>query len=105
MLKQKEQRLASGDASPDPILLHPVDESNLYRWTSSILGPPDTPFAHHRFTLSLTIPSSYPHSPPTVTFTTPIAHPNIHPKTGEICQDAPLRTHCASTLRRSPGWC
>ena len=87
MLKQKEARLASGDSSPDPIILHPVEETNLYRWTSSILGPPDTPFAHHRFTLSLIIPSSYPHSPPAVTFTTPIAHPNIHPKTGEICLD------------------
>ena len=86
VLKHQQHKLSSVDRSLDPILLSPVDESNLYRWTASILGPPDTPFAHHRFTLSLSIPSSYPHSPPSVTFSTPIAHPNIHPRTGEICE-------------------
>ena len=33
------------------------------------------------------VPSTYPHSPPSVHFVTPIAHPNVHPSTGEICLD------------------
>ena len=80
-----EEAASSGVA--EAIQLRPVSESNLYRWTAAVLGPCDTPFAHHRFSLSLSIPLSYPHSPPAVVFTTPVAHPNIHPRTGEICLD------------------
>jgi hypothetical protein len=40
-----------------------------------------------RWLLTIQIPPSYPLAPPTITFTTPICHPNIHFKTGEICLD------------------
>lgn len=59
----------------------------MYSWTASIRGPPDSPYAHHRFQLNISVPSSYPHAAPHITFVTPCAHPNIHPKTGEICLD------------------
>lgn len=39
------------------------------------LGPPHNPPAH------------LPLHPPTIRFTTPICHPNIHFQTGEICLD------------------
>jgi peroxin-4 len=37
--------------------------------------------------LDINIPPNYPHSPPAITFSTPICHPNVHFKTGEICLD------------------
>lgn len=40
-----------------------------------------------RWLLTLQIPPTYPLTPPTITFNTPITHPNIHAKTGEICLD------------------
>lgn len=40
-----------------------------------------------RWHLNLTIPPTYPTTPPTITFDTLICHPNIHFHTGEICLD------------------
>jgi peroxin-4 len=40
-----------------------------------------------RWLLKIEIPPTYPLTPPTITFTTPICHPNIHFRTGEICLD------------------
>ena len=40
-----------------------------------------------RWLLSISIPEAYPHTPPTIKFVTPICHPNIKFKTGEICLD------------------
>lgn len=37
--------------------------------------------------LNIDIPPTYPTQPPTITFATPICHPNVHFKTGEICLD------------------
>ena len=39
------------------------------------------------WTLHITTPSTYPNSPPEVRFVTPICHPNVNFKTGEICLD------------------
>ena len=40
-----------------------------------------------RWSLSISIPSSYPNTPPEIRFQTPIVHPNVNFKTGEICLD------------------
>lgn len=37
--------------------------------------------------LDIQIPDAYPNSPPSIRFVTPICHPNVHFKTGEICLD------------------
>jgi peroxin-4 len=37
--------------------------------------------------LDIHIPSTYPNSPPSIRFVTPICHPNVDFKTGEICLD------------------
>lgn len=37
--------------------------------------------------LNITVPSSYPNTPPEIHFSTPICHPNVSFKTGEICLD------------------
>ena len=82
LLKAGDDKFRRPDGSLNPIQLQPVTPTNLTKWTASILAPPATPYAHHRFTLSLVIPATYPHSPPTVHFVTPIAHPNVHPTSG-----------------------
>eukprot|EP00037_Helgoeca_nana_P010918 m.97036 g.97036 ORF g.97036 m.97036 type:complete len:204 (+) comp20501_c0_seq1:297-908(+) len=52
-----------------------------------IPGPPDTPYAGGSFRLAITVPDSYPFSPPKVKFITKIWHPNISSQTGAICLD------------------
>lgn len=52
-----------------------------------VLGPPDTPYSDHYFTLRFDVPKAYPLSPPKVTFVSRVCHPNVHFKTGEICLD------------------
>lgn len=39
------------------------------------------------FTLHLSIPQTYPNTPPQITFKTPCCHPNVSFTTGEICLD------------------
>jgi peroxin-4 len=40
-----------------------------------------------RWLLDIHIPNAYPLSPPSIRFVTPICHPNVDFKTGEICLD------------------
>jgi peroxin-4 len=40
-----------------------------------------------RWRLDIAVPPSYPNAPPTIRFQTPICHPNVNFKTGEICLD------------------
>ena len=46
-----------------------------------------TPHTGGTFTLALTIPQTYPNTPPQITFKTPCCHPNVAFSTGEICLD------------------
>lgn len=56
---------------------------------ASRLGTPanPTPPPGGLWQLAIRIPPTYPLTPPTITFVTPICHPNVHIKTGEICLD------------------
>lgn len=37
--------------------------------------------------MTITVPPTYPNNPPEIRFQTPICHPNVNFKTGEICLD------------------
>jgi peroxin-4 len=63
------------------------DESNLSEWLAVLRGPENTPYHGGAFKVRLSVPSSYPLSPPKATFLTPVFHPNVHFGTGEICLD------------------
>ncbi|KAH9701179.1 ubiquitin-conjugating enzyme E2 7 [Citrus sinensis] len=84
-----------------------VDETNIFEWSVTIIGPPDTLYVYdfvslhvamyvvYVFVITLSseggffnaimsFPSNYPNSPPTVKFTTEIWHPNVYPD-GRVC--------------------
>lgn len=78
---QKESKKADCD-----IALQPVD-GNLYHWSGTLRGPVDTSYSKGYFRIDVVIPPSYPLTAPNFRFVTQIFHPNVHPKTGEICID------------------
>jgi peroxin-4 len=66
------------------ITLEPVSDS-LLKWSATMKGV--GPFADGVFELELSLTTKYPQEPPQIRFKTPICHPNINFKTGEICLD------------------
>ncbi|KAJ3423701.1 aminoacyltransferase [Anaeramoeba flamelloides] len=93
---QKEQKKQKENNETPNFLLKP-ESSNIYRWKAIIAGPEETPFYHKYYRVDIRCPETYPMKPPTVRFVTPIFHPNIHFKTGEVCLDI-LKTDW------SPAW-
>mmetsp|Transcript_41622 Transcript_41622/g.107683 ORF Transcript_41622/g.107683 Transcript_41622/m.107683 type:complete len:167 (-) Transcript_41622:306-806(-) len=59
---------------------------SILQWRATIEGPSSTPYSGMQLKLNLEFPSNYPFSPPTVTFITPLFHPNVDDK-GNICLD------------------
>ena len=60
--------------------------ASLLSWTATLAGPADTPYAGLTFKLALAFPANYPYAPPSVTFKTPVYHPNVD-FAGRICLD------------------
>ena len=84
----KEYREVKSAKVPDPeISLNITDETDIFQWSALLKGPAGTPYEGGTFQLSLKCPSTYPLAPPKATFVTPVFHPNVLFKTGEICLD------------------
>jgi ubiquitin-protein ligase len=48
-------------------------------------GAENTPFSGCQLSMEMTFPSDYPYSPPSIKFNHELFHPNIWPKTNELC--------------------
>ncbi|KAF1957814.1 ubiquitin-conjugating enzyme [Byssothecium circinans] len=81
--------LQTYQSDPNEALLElgPVDDDELLHWRAVMKGVVGTAYEGGLWELSIHIPSTYPLAPPTIRFVTPICHPNVDFKTGEICLD------------------
>ncbi|KAF2093454.1 hypothetical protein NA57DRAFT_69191 [Rhizodiscina lignyota] len=84
--KRLQSELMTLMMSPSPGISAFPNENDLLNWIATIEGPSETPYAGLTFKLSFKFPSTYPYTAPTVTFKTPIYHPNID-FSGRICLD------------------
>ncbi|KAH0794948.1 ubiquitin-conjugating enzyme E2 T [Histomonas meleagridis] len=82
---QKELQRMNVDP-PHGIGMWPVNE-RLDQLEALIEGPEDSPFEGGEFRLSISIPETYPNTPPVIKFKTKIYHPNID-SSGRICLDS-----------------
>ena len=89
----KEYRELQTSKRDPEIHLGLVDESDMANWKALLKGPAGTPYEVGVFELSIRCPRNYPLAPPKVSFVTPVFHPNVLWKTGEICLDI-LKAEC-----------
>ena len=54
-----------------------VNESNIFQWKISMVGPQDTPYAGGIFFLQADFPDNYPKGKPNIKFLTKIFHCNV----------------------------
>ena len=62
------------------------NSDNMFSWAGTIEGVSGTVYEGLSYKLSLSFPTDYPYSAPTVRFETPIFHPNVD-QFGNICLD------------------
>ena len=60
----------------------PIDENDVFKWSATILGQDDTPYAGGLFVLSIQFPQDYPFRAPQLKFQTKIYHPNVNSNGG-----------------------
>lgn len=60
------------------------DEPDIFKWEIMLIGPPETLYEGGFFKCTLEFPKDFPNSPPTMTFVTPIYHPNVY-EDGKVC--------------------
>lgn len=104
-LKRLTNEIGDLRTNPNDAVLHlgPSNDTDLFSWEAVLKGPRDltSPYAGGLWLLSISIPPTYPHTPPKIRFVTPICHPNIHFQTGEICLTLLTSEHWAPSYTLS----
>ncbi|KAK1912962.1 hypothetical protein P3342_004898 [Pyrenophora teres f. teres] len=87
-IKRLMMELQTYQNDPNDALLDlgPADD-DVMQWRAVMKGVPGTAYEGGCWLLSISIPPTYPLAAPTIRFITPICHPNVDFKTGEICLD------------------
>ena len=86
LIKRIEKEMIElGDDTPYNCSAGPTDD-DITKWTATIIGPNDTPYAGGAFELKIEFTPEYPFKPPKIYFVTPIYHCNIN-RRGGICLD------------------
>lgn len=57
----------------------PLDE-DIRCWVGKVSSPSDSPYRDTIFDISIMLPEDYPRTAPTLSFVTPIYHPNVTPQ-------------------------
>lgn len=84
--KRLQSELMSLMMSPPKGISAFPSNDNFFNWAGTIKGVEGTAYDNLTFKMSLTFPSNYPYSAPTVRFETAIFHPNVD-QHGNICLD------------------
>lgn len=61
-----------------------IDETNLFEWDFTLLGPHESPYEGGIYNGVIKFPQNYPHKPPTIKFISKLFHPNVYPD-GKLC--------------------
>ncbi|KAF1832646.1 ubiquitin-conjugating enzyme E2 4 [Decorospora gaudefroyi] len=87
-IKRLMTELQTYQNEPNDTLLElgPTDDDVMH-WRAVMKGVPGTAYEDGLWLLNITIPPNYPLAPPQIRFQTPICHPNVDFRTGEICLD------------------
>jgi ubiquitin-conjugating enzyme E2 G1 len=67
-----------------PFTVGLIDENDMFKWEVLIVGPENTIYEGGVFSAILEFPQDYPNSPPKMSFTSKMWHPNIF-KNGSVC--------------------
>jgi ubiquitin-conjugating enzyme E2 G1 len=67
-----------------PFTVGLIDENDMFKWEVLLVGPEDTIYEGGVFSAILEFPQDYPNSPPKMSFTSKMWHPNIF-KNGSVC--------------------
>jgi ubiquitin-conjugating enzyme E2 A len=71
---------------PEGCSAAPANDSNLFVWNASIIGPDESAWEGGIYGLRLQFPEQYPSKPPKVRFTCEMFHPNVYAD-GTLCLD------------------
>ncbi|GFS50290.1 ubiquitin-conjugating enzyme E2-24 kDa [Nephila pilipes] len=63
-LKRLQKELVEITRSPPPLCTAGLKDNNLYEWTATIIGPPDSAYEGGVFTLDIKFTKYYPFKPP-----------------------------------------